>query len=452
MSVATALVYTRPQVLWRSNCEGAGNQYDQKLIQTGHGDQRRQHRQSPPHETNGFQAIEWLPILHFKEHIVLSGSWAGPSSAATPLNAAPDREPASLKRRQESRFKPLSLKEMADLPPPGWLIDGLVPQDGLAVLYGEPAAGKSFLALDWGLSIATGTPWLGREVKHGEVVYIYAEGARGLTWRAEAWFQEHGKDQAPSFWAVPVAVPIPSPDERSEFVKAVRTVSRCPRLIIIDTLARNFGDGNESLAQDMSAFVRGCDDLRAKFPGATVLVVHHPGKDQKKGARGSVALKGAAEAEFELTRRGDEVKLTNEKQKDGEEAKPISLELARVKLPGGNTSRVVRPTDGGMVGAAAAEPAKVDPRIVKTDAGLLKALAEYGSGGATLSQWERAADRANDTFYKSRDRLVTAGKVRFDKETARYVVVEPVAGPGPGLVQNGSKLVEVQEVSPVSPL
>jgi hypothetical protein len=183
-----------------------------------------------------------------------------------------------------------------------------------------------------------------------------------------------------------------------------------------------------------------------------VLVVHHPGKDQKKGARGSVALKGAAEAEFELTRRGDEVKLTNEKQKDGEEAKPISLELARVKLPGGNTSRVVRPTDGGMVGAAAAEPAKVDPRIVKTDAGLLKALAEYGSGGATLSQWERAADRANDTFYKSRDRLVTAGKVRFDKETARYVVVEPVAGPGPGLVQNGSKLVEVQEVSPVSPL
>jgi len=42
--------------------------------------------------------------------------------------------------------------------------------------------------------------------------------------------------------------------------------------------------------------------------------------------------------------------------------------------------------------------------------------------------------------------------VRFDKETARYAVVEPGGGPGPGLVQNGSKLVEVQEASPVSPL
>jgi hypothetical protein len=109
-----------------------------------------------------------------------------------------------------------------------------------------------------------------------------------------------------------------------------------------------------------------------------VLVVHHPGKDQKKGARGSVALKGATDAEFELTRKDDEVKLTNQKQKDGEEAQPISLELARVKLPDGDTSRVVRATEGGMVRTAAAELPKVDPRIVKTDAGLLKALAEFG--------------------------------------------------------------------------
>jgi hypothetical protein len=271
---------------------------------------------------------------------------------------APGSEPVSQLRQRESRFKPLSLKEIADLPPPEWLIGGLVPQDGLVVLYGEPAAGKSFVALDWGLSVATGTPWLGHEVKQGEVVYIYAEGARGLTWRAEAWFQEHGKAEAPSFWAVPVAVPIPDPDERSEFVNAVRAVSKRPRLIIIDTLARNFGEGNESLTQDMNAFVNGCYDLRAAFPFATVLVVHHPGKDQKKGARGSIALKGAADAEFVLTRSGDEAKLTNEKQKDGEEARPISLELARVKLPDGNTSRVVRATNGGMVGVPAAERGK----------------------------------------------------------------------------------------------
>jgi hypothetical protein len=83
-----------------------------------------------------------------------------------------------------SRFTPLTLKEIADLPPPEWLIEDLVPEDGLVVLYGEPRAGKSFVALAWGLSVATGTPWLGHEVQSGEVVYIYAEGLRGLTHRA----------------------------------------------------------------------------------------------------------------------------------------------------------------------------------------------------------------------------------------------------------------------------
>jgi hypothetical protein len=53
------------------------------------------------------------------------------------------------------------------LPPPEWLIAGLVPQDGLVMLYGDPAAGKSFVALNWGLSIATCLPYLGYEVRQG---------------------------------------------------------------------------------------------------------------------------------------------------------------------------------------------------------------------------------------------------------------------------------------------
>lgn len=352
----------------------------------------------------------------------------------------------------QSRFTPLSLSEIGELPPLEWLIENLVPQDGLVVLYGEPAAGKSFVALDWGLSVATGLPWLGHEVKQGEVVYIYAEGVRGLKARADAWLQEHDNSDPPSFRAVRVPVNIPDPNERGEFVKAVRSVSKHPRLIIIDTLARNFGEGNESAAQDMNTFVRGCDDLRSKFPDATVLVVHHPGKDQRKGARGSLALKGAADAEFALARSGDGLALKNEKQKDGEEARPISLELARVMLPDGNTSRVIRLTKGSVVGATAAEQPKKDPRIVETDAHALRVLAVFGHGGARLAQWRRAVGRSNDTFYKSRDRLVEEGKVIHDAENARYIAAETNAGPGPELVQNGSNRLEVQKVSPEVPL
>jgi hypothetical protein len=82
---------------------------------------------------------------------------------------------------------------------------------------------------------------------------------------------------------------------------------------------------------------------------------------------------------------------------------------------------------------------------------MLQALAAFGPEGAPLAEWERVVNRANDTFYKSRDRLMAEGKVRFDAECARYVAAEPGAGPGPELVQNGSNIDEVQEVSPEVP-
>jgi hypothetical protein len=183
----------------------------------------------------------------------------------------------------------------------------------------------------------------------------------------------------------------------------------------------------------MNAFVNGCDHLRAAFPGTTVLVVHHSGKDQKKGARGSMALPGATDAVFALIRSGDARKLLNEKQKDGEEAKPILLDLVQVRLADEETSLVVRPTKGSTVGPGSVEPKK-DARIVQTDAHSLQTLMGFGPGGAPLAQWERAVGRANDTFYKSRNRLVEAGKVRFDEQSAHYIALKPGDGPGPGLV------------------
>src|SRR5205814_1456712 len=99
----------------------------------------------------------------------------------------------------------------------------------------------------------------------------------------------------------------------------------------------------------------------------------------------------------------------------------------------GKTSLVVRSAKGTTMGPGSAEP-KRDARIVQTDAHSLQTLMGFGPGGATLAQWERAVDRANDTFYKSRDRLVKAGKVSFDAETACYVTLEPSGSPVPGVV------------------
>jgi len=78
-----------------------------------------------------------------------------------------------------------------------------------------------------------------------------------------------------------------------------------------------------------------------------------------------------------------------------------------------------------------------DWRTVETTA-VLRALTDFGIGGAMLAQRREAGSRANDTFYKSRGRLVAAGKVRFDNEDARYAAVEVTVGPGPEPFQGGS--------------
>jgi hypothetical protein len=66
-------------------------------------------------------------------------------------------------------------------------------------------------------------------------------------------------------------------------------------LVIIDTLARTFGDGNEDAAQDMGGFVAECDAIRHET-GAAVVVVHHGAKaEDAKTPRGSGALMGAAD-------------------------------------------------------------------------------------------------------------------------------------------------------------
>ena len=67
-----------------------------------------------------------------------------------------------------------------------------------------------------------------------------------------------------------------------------------PSLVVIDTLARNFGGGNENATQDMNLFITNLDRLKAEF-GCTVLVVHHTGKDAAKKERGNTALRGASD-------------------------------------------------------------------------------------------------------------------------------------------------------------
>src|SRR5690606_10063748 len=83
-------------------------------------------------------------------------------------------------KKAENRWTFLTLEDMEQLPPPQWLVDGFIQEETLVAIYGAPESGKSFLAIDMAMSVASDRRWHGRQVMPGAVLYIAAEGAMGL--------------------------------------------------------------------------------------------------------------------------------------------------------------------------------------------------------------------------------------------------------------------------------
>ncbi len=109
------------------------------------------------------------------------------------------------------------------------------------------------------------------------------------------------------------------------------------KLIVLDTLDRGFGGSDEIAAKDMGVFIQGCDILKVKTD-ATILLAHHRGKDQDKGARGSSAFRAALDAEFNVRREKENHSddkafiLTCTKMKDVEEPDKNAYDLRPIEL------------------------------------------------------------------------------------------------------------------------
>lgn len=228
--------------------------------------------------------------------------------------------------------------DMVDhLKPIDWQVKGFLEADSMGLIYGPPKCGKSFLAIDWACSIATGTPWNGRKVKQGTVFYLAGEGHNGLARRFVSWSLAKGV----SLKGAPLAVsnkaaPLTDKGAAALVLKSidhlVKATGQEPAVIVVDTLARNFG-ADENSTEDMGRFIQHLDEIRANWK-CTVLVVHHTGKDKTRGARGNTALTGAIDAGYMVDR--DElgnVNLEPTEMKDAELPSPLAFSLEGIKLP-----------------------------------------------------------------------------------------------------------------------
>lgn len=228
-------------------------------------------------------------------------------------------------------FQLLDATALRNLPPPQWLVEGIIPDRGLTFLYGQRGKGKSFVTLDAALHIASGSKWLGRDTKAGGVIYCAGEGLAGYGVRVEGWARTYPARDIGNFRLMPL---VPNFRDEKEVAKLARTIKQQlgdAKLIIIDTVARAIPGAEENSSKDMGLFVSACDAIRQTC-GVAVIGVHHSGKDDERGMRGSSALEGAGDAVIHLKRQeGQIVEITSDKMKDGEEFRPIIMALEKIE-------------------------------------------------------------------------------------------------------------------------
>ncbi|NVN97330.1 AAA family ATPase [Candidatus Nomurabacteria bacterium] len=221
-----------------------------------------------------------------------------------------------------------------------YLVEGIIEKNTTGVLFGESGAGKSFIAVDLGLSVAVGVEIFNNNLaKKGLVLYVAGEGYGGLKRRVKAWLLCNGQkiDDLKDFYLSKEPISFDSEGEGVARVieegKRLEMDGTPVSLIIIDTLARHI-EGDENSTKDMSNFVEAADKIKNAFPNSVIVIVHHSGLNDKGRSRGSSALKGAMDFEIQ-TKKGTK-KNTGEisftKMKDSEPPDAMAFTLVPVDI------------------------------------------------------------------------------------------------------------------------
>lgn len=226
-------------------------------------------------------------------------------------------------------FEPIHLFSAAT--PMPWIIKGVLPKAGLAVVYGASGSGKSFAVLDMSLSIARGIEWRGRKVRQSRVAYIAAEGAEGFRKRLAAYALKNKIDLS----GVPMTVLNGSPNlmEKEDAVDIAVGIDAAggADIVVVDTFAQTTPGANENAGEDVGRALGHCKRIH-ELTGALVVLIHHSGKDATKGARGWSGLRAAADAEIEVVREMDQRSLRLTKSKDGEDGLEWGFALEVVEV------------------------------------------------------------------------------------------------------------------------
>jgi hypothetical protein len=371
------------------------------------------------------------------EHLIeVLNAWTG---RAHLLDVAPVEHPGL---PRPPRLKGRPFQELLDLPTPKTLIQGCLAELSVIVLGGASRTWKSFLMLDWHLSLFWGVSWRGRRVIAGSSVYFCGEGQAYAGRRVKAWLQKNAdrirevNTNGRVFEIVGEVPALTKPvgiadlrDYLREFVRKHGPVS----LVTFDTLSVGLsGDDDENNNPTLAAIVAELGRIRNEF-GCTAVLVHHFRKDAGDGKptmawlRGGVALSANADQVFLVQVADGEQVLWLDKNKDGQD----DLEVARSAL---EVVPLAVDEEGQLITSAVLVPTTTDLQAMQ-EARLVELVEHYRrtfhgeeftqslAEQMKPSEWGR--EEVRDLLAKARE----SGRIRWRQEGKTIWHKVPEAGP-----------------------
>lgn len=229
-------------------------------------------------------------------------------------------------------FRLYTVPELLERPRPEFLVDGVLPEKGLAVIAGAPGCYKSFLLISLSMSIAHNMPVGNRDVKQGIVWYLINEGAGSFGLRCKAWLQSYKKDHNDNFKVGLCTPQLTTEESIKEAIKGLRQHDQSPKMIVIDTLHKSIPGVKENDSTEMGRVMSLAYKLADEFD-CLVVLIDHTGKNEKQGARGSNVKKANADMVGIVSRTSNTVSLRLDKLKDGEDGFTINFGVNLVQMP-----------------------------------------------------------------------------------------------------------------------
>ena len=298
-------------------------------------------------------------------------------------------------------FSLIPAHDIDNLPEIEWLIPGIIPKDSLSILFGASGGGKSFVSLNYSLTVAQEHP----------VIYVAAESFRGYATRQKAWATHHNLTYGQLHYTSE-AVNLMSEESTDQFIRIAGSIK--PALIVFDTLAWCMTGGDENSSKDMQIVIANCRKIQERT-GAAILLVHHTTK--RGGAeRGSSAIRGGADMMIELTNRDGTIELSCSKAKDSEPFKTQSFRLMKVDTDRG-TSCVVMPADKII---------ETDDELPERQREILDTLnmSVFREHGASAIQLMNNTEISRASIHRYLSKLKDKGLIRQHKNGDPYYITD----------------------------